>query len=83
MFGGLKGHRPALGRNQRIYLTMKSTKDMKKAVAGFRTSYIIVLAEVYVQPVGLATSLFGRRPNLFRFFMLFTVNYLFFVCTNH
>jgi len=34
--------------------TMKSMKDMKKAVAGFGTSYIPMLAEVTVQPFRLA-----------------------------
>ena len=34
--------------------TMKSMKDMKKAVAGFRTSTIPMLAEVTVQPFRLA-----------------------------
>ena len=62
---------------------MKSMKDMKKAIADFRASYITVLAEVTVQPILLDTSPFGRRPNLFMFFMLFMVNYLFLVCTNH
>ena len=56
---------------------------MKKAVAGFRIPYTTMLAEVTVQPFGIASSPFGRRPNLFMVFMLFMVNCLFFVCTNH
>ena len=56
---------------------MKSLKDMKKAVAEFRTSYITMLTEVTVQPIRLASSPFGRRPNLFMSFTLFMVNYLF------
>ena len=60
---------------------MKSMKDMKKAIAEFTVSYTTMLAEVTVQPFRLAPpSPFGRRPNLFMFFM---VNYLFFVCTDH
>ena len=35
-------------------LTMKGMKDMKKAVAEFRASYIITLPEVAVQPFRLA-----------------------------
>ena len=33
---------------------MKSMKDMKRAVAEFRASYITILAEVTVQPFRLA-----------------------------
>jgi len=44
---------------------MKSMKDMKKAVAEFRTSYIALLDEVTVLPLVSLTSPFGRRPNLF------------------
>ena len=62
---------------------MKSMKDMKKAIAEFTVSYTTTLAEVAIQPIRLATSPFGRRPNLFMFFRLFMVNYLFFVCTDH
>ena len=58
-------------------------KDMKKAIAEFKASYTTMLAEVTVQPIGVATSPFGRRPNLFMSFVLFMVNYLFFICTNH
>ena len=49
---------------------------MKKAIAEFRASYTTILAEVTVQPIRLAACPFGRRPNLFMFFMLFMVNYL-------
>ena len=62
---------------------MKSMKDMKKAIAEFRASYTITLAEINVQPIRLATSPFGRRPKLFMVFKLFMVNDLFFICTNH
>jgi len=62
---------------------MKIMKDMKKVIADFRASYTPVLAEVTEGPIRLATSPFGRRPNLFMFFRLFMVNYLFFVRTNH
>ena len=57
---------------------MKNMKDMKKAIAEFRASCTTLLAEDTVQPIRLATSPFGRRPNLFMFFMLFMVSYLFF-----
>ena len=48
----LPGLRPEPGK----CLTMKSMKDMKKAIADFRASYTPVLAEVTVQPIRLATS---------------------------
>ena len=67
---------PGLRPEPRICLTMKSMKDMKKAVAEFRTSYIALLDEVTVLPLVSLTSPFGRRPNLFMFFMLFMVNLL-------
>ena len=73
------GRRP----EKRICLTMKSTKDMKKAIAEFRASGATILAEVHVQPIRLATFPFGRRPKLFMIFKLFMVNYLFFICMNH
>ena len=71
---------PGLRPEPRICLTMKSMKDMKKAVAEFRSSYTTMLAEVTVEPLRRPASPFGRRPNLF---MLFMVSCLFFICTNH
>ena len=62
---------------------MKSMRDMKKAIAVFRTSSITMLAEVTVQPIRLASSPFGRRPNLFMFFMLSMVNLLFVFFMDH
>ena len=61
---------------------MKSMKDMKKAIAEFRASFTMMLTEVHVQPLRLATSSFGRRPKRFMSFMLFMVNDLLFICTD-
>ena len=44
---------PGLRPEPRICLTMKSMKDMKKAVAEFRTSCMTMLAEVTGQPIRL------------------------------